>query len=558
MKVEAPFIHLIKLHTKYYLYDVNSKMIVNISNDLFDFFKSNENIKAEIEIPHKLEDEVRRLLKYDLFSKTDTGYEIEYPQGTNLEEILNNCMRIMTLQVTQNCNLRCKYCVYSGSYSNRVHSNKRMSFETAKSAIDFLYAHSSMTTSIGIGFYGGEPLLEFDLLKKCVEYAKMKFIGKDLSFTLTTNATLLTEEIMKFFVKNNFFVTISFDGPQVIQDKNRVMADGKSGSFETVMKNVEMFLNKYPDFSWHVSFNAVLDPTNDFSCSNDFFMNFETVKSITANGVLVSTDGLKKELEKDETFSIAYEYEMFKNFLCSCGKLDKIGSKLSVAYIEQLEKLVAKREVGIEKNKKFAHPGGPCLIGVHKFFVNADGNFYPCERVDESANVTKIGNIKSGFDFDRIRELLNIGKLTENECKNCCNYYMVSHIARLVNEGFFENGGSVRAVPVTIGGSSYVPPIPNELDAKEKIDEIINSGLEDVDIAIELTLYCMKTQIFIDGNKRASIIFANHFMIGKGIGLLVVPENIVSEFKSLLVAYYEGRNEDEIKAFLKEKCWRKF
>lgn len=61
MKVEAPFIHLIKLHTKYYLYDVNSKMIVNISNDLFDFFKSNENIKAEIEIPHKLEDEVRRL-----------------------------------------------------------------------------------------------------------------------------------------------------------------------------------------------------------------------------------------------------------------------------------------------------------------------------------------------------------------------------------------------------------------------------------------------------------------------------------------------------------------
>ena len=402
MKVEAPFIHLIKLHTKYYLYDVNSKMIVNISNDLFDFFKSNENIKAEIEIPHKLEDEVRRLLKYDLFSKTDTGYEIEYPQGTNLEEILNNCMRIMTLQVTQNCNLRCKYCVYSGSYSNRVHSNKRMSFETAKSAIDFLYAHSSMTTSIGIGFYGGEPLLEFDLLKKCVEYAKMKFIGKDLSFTLTTNATLLTEEIMKFFVKNNFFVTISFDGPQVIQDKNRVMADGKSGSFETVMKNVEMFLNKYPDFSWHVSFNAVLDPTNDFSCSNDFFMNFETVKSITANGVLVSTDGLKKELEKDETFSIAYEYEMFKNFLCSCGKLDKIGSKLSVAYIEQLEKLVAKREVGIEKNKKFAHPGGPCLIGVHKFFVNADGNFYPCERVDESANVNMAAEIIFNAKTQRI------------------------------------------------------------------------------------------------------------------------------------------------------------
>ena len=89
------------------------------------------------------------------------------------------------------------------------------------------------------------------------------------------------------------------------------------------------------------------------------------------------------------------------------------------------------------------------------------------------------------------------------------------------------------------------------LDVKAKINEIINSGKEDIDIAIELTLYCMKTQIFIDGNKRASIIFANHFMIGKGIGLLVVPERMVPEFKTLLVAYYEGRNEDEIKEFLK-------
>ena len=166
----------------------------------------------------------------------------------------------------------------------------------------------------------------------------------------------------------------------------------------------------------------------------------------------------------------------------------------------------------------------------------------------KATDVQKILNLKHAWEFI----------VDPDVVASPCNYYMVSHIARLVNEGFFENGGSVRVVPVTIGGSSYVPPIPNELDVKEKIDEIINSGLEDVDIAIELTLYCMKTQIFIDGNKRASIIFANHFMIGKGIGLLVVPENIVSEFKSLLVAYYEGQNEDEIKAFLKEKCWRKF
>lgn len=84
------------------------------------------------------------------------------------------------------------------------------------------------------------------------------------------------------------------------------------------------------------------------------------------------------------------------------------------------------------------------------------------------------------------------------------------------------------------------------------------ADLDDIDKAIELTLFCMKTQIFIDGNKRASIIFANHFMIQHGLGLLVVPENIISEFKVLLVAYYEGRDEHLIKKFLKEKCWRQF
>lgn len=139
-----------------------------------------------------------------------------------------------------------------------------------------------------------------------------------------------------------------------------------------------------------------------------------------------------------------------------------------------------------------------------------------------------------------------------------CNYYLLSHIARLVNEGFYDNGGSVRSVPVSIGGSTYMPPIPNEAVIIERIREIINSQTDTIDTAIELTLYCMKTQIFIDGNKRAAIIFANHFMIQQGLGLLVVPESIVSEFKLLLVAYYEGRDEESVKAFLKEKCWRRF
>ena len=126
------------------------------------------------------------------------------------------------------------------------------------------------------------------------------------------------------------------------------------------------------------------------------------------------------------------------------------------------------------------------------------------------------------------------------------------------NEGFFADGGRIRGVPVTIGGSSYIPPLPMEFEVRERIEEILQSDSEDIDKAITLCLYTMKTQVFIDGNKRAAVIFANHFLIAHGQGFLVIPEAYVSEFKRLLVAFYEGEDAGIITAFLKENCWRTF
>lgn len=137
------------------------------------------------------------------------------------------------------------------------------------------------------------------------------------------------------------------------------------------------------------------------------------------------------------------------------------------------------------------------------------------------------------------------------------DYYLLCHIAKLVNEGFFFYGGKIRSVPVTIGGTKYVPPIPIESVVIERIDEILSSKKKHIDKAIELCMYCMKTQVFVDGNKRASVIFANHYLIAHGQGLLVIPEKEVPEFKKLLVKYYEGEKIKIIGDFLKEKCWRK-
>lgn len=127
-----------------------------------------------------------------------------------------------------------------------------------------------------------------------------------------------------------------------------------------------------------------------------------------------------------------------------------------------------------------------------------------------------------------------------------------------MNEGFFTDGGRIRGVPVTIGGSSYKPPIPIESIVKENITEILESETTEIDTAIKLCMYCMKTQVFIDGNKRASVIFANHYLIAHGQGFLVIPEEHVPEFKKKLVAYYEGENLAVISEFLKKYCWKTF
>lgn len=156
-------------------------------------------------------------------------------------------------------------------------------------------------------------------------------------------------------------------------------------------------------------------------------------------------------------------------------------------------------------------------------------------------DVQKILNLKHAWEFILDKDVLNAPS----------NYYLSSYIAKLVNEGFYQDGGRIRGVPVTIGGTSYIPTIPIEVIVKEKIDEIRNSSIAKEDIAIELLLYVMKTQIYNDGNKRTAVIFANHFMISNALGLIIIPYDKVQEFKKLLILYYEDKDLNSIKDFLK-------
>ncbi|MBQ7739832.1 MAG: Fic family protein [Eubacterium sp.] len=165
-----------------------------------------------------------------------------------------------------------------------------------------------------------------------------------------------------------------------------------------------------------------------------------------------------------------------------------------------------------------------------------------------ASDVQKILNLKHAWEF-----------ILDNDVIQCeSNYHILCHIAKLVNEGFYNEGGRIRGVPVTIGGTSYIPPLPIETIVMENIDEIVNNNAEPIDNAISLCLYTMKTQIFNDGNKRAAVIFANHYLISKGEGFIAIPEDDVPEFKRLLVSYYEDKDNGEIYNFIKTNCWRTF
>ena len=162
-----------------------------------------------------------------------------------------------------------------------------------------------------------------------------------------------------------------------------------------------------------------------------------------------------------------------------------------------------------------------------------------------SEDIMKIVNLKHAWEF-----ILN-----KNVILSETNFGLLCQINKFVEEGFYYSAGKIRSVPVTIGGTNWAPSLPIESIIKEELEDILKKDINDVDKAIELLLYVMKKQIFIDGNKRTAIIFINHYLISKGKGIIVIPAELTEEFKKLLIQYYEGKDEKKIKEFIKEKCY---
>ena len=162
-----------------------------------------------------------------------------------------------------------------------------------------------------------------------------------------------------------------------------------------------------------------------------------------------------------------------------------------------------------------------------------------------SEDIIKIVNLKHAWEF-----ILN-----KNVVLSDTNFALLCEINKMVEEGFYYTAGKVRNTPVTIGGTTWKPDLPIESVIREELEEILSKELNDIDKAIELLLYTMKKQVFIDGNKRTAVIYSNHYLISKGKGIIAIPAELTEEFKDLLIPYYEGRDEKEIKKFIKDQCY---
>ena len=227
--------------------------------------------------------------------------------------------------------------------------------------------------------------------------------------------------------------------------------------------------------------------------------------------------------------------------------------------IRLLEKELAK--IGYEENDlsaevllnlEFARANMKTIIYDQAVLEGVATTFPDTETIIENGQVN---NMKA----DDVQKILNLKHawefiLDKDVILAPSNYDLSSYIAKIVNEGFYQDGGRIRGVPVLIGGSSYLPPIPVESKVKEDIDAIVSSDHDKVDKAMELMLYIMKTQVYNDGNKRTAVIFANHYMIANALGLFIIPYDKVSEFKQKLVLYYEDKDLLSVKEFLKG-CW---
>ncbi|MCI0470911.1 MAG: radical SAM protein, partial [Candidatus Aminicenantes bacterium] len=246
MNTAVPFIKKMEVGERHYIYDVNTNAFLRVDKRLFDRLTDSDPTEKDASEAIKNSDAEIEEVEKNIDLMKEKGYlsgnkpNITYFHSMDKREFRKSLMEYLTkrlyritLGVTDSCNMRCRYCAYSGKYTyHRRHGNTFMARETMRKAVDFYLTNSTETNPKNISIYGGEPLLNYDLIHDCVRYVSQEK-GIRAEYNMTINGTLLTEKRMDFLAENDFSLLISIDGPSEIHGRNRVFKNGKN-SFDTI------------------------------------------------------------------------------------------------------------------------------------------------------------------------------------------------------------------------------------------------------------------------------------------------------------------------------------
>lgn len=430
MNIEKPFVYLLKENKNNYIYDVNSNDFLMVDDCIYDIFKFNNdknNCKLKKKYSKNEIDEKANLIKNSIEKeKLFLRNPLSKLQFHSLEDIvdrLENNLNQLTLVITENCNLKCKYCLYSGNYCfEKTHSDKKMNEDVAIKAIDFFFQHNKKNIKPYISFYGGEPLLNFKLLKKCIEYVKKKYSEeKEIEFILTTNAVLINDDIIDYFIENKVGLLISLDGPKEIHDRYRIDIN-KKGSFETILKNILKIKNKSIEYyNNYVIYNFTLTPPFKLGEIEEFVDNCELFKekNLLINLMNPNDNSFFKSLNSDEKLEKLEYFKQEKKLLKKYCEKVLIGNIKDYPFLKGLFDNdfynIHYRKDDILKSTYFLHH--VCIPGASRLLVDYSGNLYFCPNV--SSNMP-IGNISDGFNYNKISELVkNFIKISKKDCLKC-------------------------------------------------------------------------------------------------------------------------------------------
>lgn len=418
-----------------YLINTYRKLIYPISEILsiiIELYLKNENIDLSnvlLSIKGKTTGDIE--YNYERFciikdagffsQEKDTDYTIVFSPQI-IERNFYNSPKL-TIELTRNCNLKCKYCGLGELYEKgNYQHNQSIDFENTISLLDTYFENSNNDKHLSVGFYGGEPLLEIDLIKKFVLYFEKQ--QKDISYTMTTNALLLSKHI-DYLLSKDFKILLSLDGNKEA-NSYRVFKNNTS-SFEKVIENIDYVKLKYPDFfETNIDFNSVLTNLSNRERVEQYIEERYGKKTILANldsnGVV---DKIAYENMSHTTLKSKLKSDMNIFNSSSTGKMMLLSNYTNVFFSKIDEFLKGKK-----KNNRCT---ATCPPFSRAIFLKANGDVFPCNYISEAFPLFNISN-KNVFNLASERFNKFLSPLLK-QCKNCyrkndcreCGFHVIAN-----------------------------------------------------------------------------------------------------------------------------------